>query len=188
MAVPDATFLVAMGRADARIHVKHDATRRPSTMPKIDPLTGQVGKSRKVLGCRKPPCLEAAHLARRSRTAQSRLAPDDPAHRRIMTQALGVVHVLVSGKPTEYRLPQHPNQIMATVLAGASVSEQLTRHRGQTECVVEFAVCQQSCIGRDHGAAKLEHQAPVEIEPGNVGIRFTRRVRHRRLARSRINC
>ena len=38
------------------------------------------------------------------------------------------------------------------------------RHRGQSECVVEFAMCQQSGIGRDHGAAKLQHQAAVEIE------------------------
>ena len=84
MAVPDAHLLLAMRRAHARIHVEHDATRRPSTVHKIDPLAGQVGKSRKVL-CRKPPCLEAAHLARRSRTALSRLAADDPAHRRIVT-------------------------------------------------------------------------------------------------------
>jgi hypothetical protein len=31
----------------------------------------------------------------------------------------------------------------------------------------EFAVCQQSRIGRDHGAAKLEYQAVVEIELEN---------------------
>jgi hypothetical protein len=29
----------------------------------------------------------------------------DPLHRGIMAQPLGVVDVLVSGKPTEYRLP-----------------------------------------------------------------------------------
>jgi hypothetical protein len=33
---------------------------------KVDPLAGQVSKSRKVLGCRKPLRLEAAHQARRS--------------------------------------------------------------------------------------------------------------------------
>ena len=50
MAVPDAILLFAMRRADARIHVEHDATGRPSTVHKIDPLAGQVGKSRKVRG------------------------------------------------------------------------------------------------------------------------------------------
>jgi hypothetical protein len=34
----------------------------------------------------------------------------------------------------------------------------------RSECVVEFAVRQQSRIGRDHGPTKLQHQAAVEIE------------------------
>src|SRR5262249_55030803 len=52
MAVPNTHLLFAVRRAHARIHVEHDATGRPSAVHKIDPLTGQVGKSRKVLGCR----------------------------------------------------------------------------------------------------------------------------------------
>jgi hypothetical protein len=105
-----------------------------------------------------------------------------------MTQALGVVHIFISGEPTEHRLPQHPDQIMAAILAGASVSEHLARHRGQTECVVEFAIGKQPSIRCHHGAAKLEHQAAVKIEPNNVGFRFTRRVHHDRLAQSTISC
>jgi hypothetical protein len=46
MAVPDAVLLLAMGRADARMHVDHDATGRPAGMHKVDPLAGQVSKSR----------------------------------------------------------------------------------------------------------------------------------------------
>lgn len=58
-------------------------------MHKIDPLAGQVGKSGKVLGI------------------LSRLAANNPAHpARIMTQALGVVHVLISSKAAKYRLAQ----------------------------------------------------------------------------------
>ena len=87
-----------------------------------------------------------------------------------MAQALGVVHILVSGKPPEHRLPQQPDQRMAAVLAGARVGQHLARHRAQTECVVEFAVGQQSGIGGDHGAAKLQHQAAVEIEPERTPI------------------
>ena len=188
MAVPDAHLLLAMRRAHARIHVEHDAARRPSTVHKVDPLAGQVGKSGEVLVCREPLRLEAAHLARRSRATLSRFAADDPAHRRIVAQTLGVVHILVSGKTTKHRLPQQTDQCMAAVLAGARVGEQLARHRGQPECVVEFAIGQQSRIGGDHGAAKLEHQAAVKIEPNSIRFRFTRRVRHDRLARSRISC
>ena len=62
MAVPDAVLLLTMGRANARIHVEHDAMGRPPTVHKIDPLAGQVGKSRKVLDCREPLRFEAPHL------------------------------------------------------------------------------------------------------------------------------
>jgi hypothetical protein len=44
MPVPDAQLLLAMGRAHARIHVEHDASRRAATVHKVDPLAraGQV--------------------------------------------------------------------------------------------------------------------------------------------------
>jgi hypothetical protein len=76
---------------------------------------------------------------------------------------------------------------MAAVFACARIGEHLARHHAQPKCVIEFAVRQQSRIGRDHGAAKLEHQATVKIEPKNVRFRFTRRVRHDRLAQSRVS-
>jgi hypothetical protein len=50
MAVPDAQFLFAVGRAHARIYVKRDASRRTAAVHKIDPLPRLVGKSREVLG------------------------------------------------------------------------------------------------------------------------------------------
>jgi hypothetical protein len=108
----------------------------------------------------------------------SRCPADNPAYRRIVAQALGVVHVLISSKAAEHRLPQQTDQRMAAVPAGSRISECLARHLGQAECIVEFAVCQQSRVGRDHGPTKLEHQAAVEIEPNNIRFRFTRRVCH----------
>jgi hypothetical protein len=68
---------------------------------KGDPLPRQVGKSSEVLGRRDPLRLEESHLTRRTRAVR-RFAADNPAHRRIVAQALGV-HILVSGKATEYR-------------------------------------------------------------------------------------
>jgi hypothetical protein len=35
--------------------------------------------------------------------------------------------------------------------AGSRITECLARHLSQAECIVEFAVCQQSRVGRDHG-------------------------------------
>jgi hypothetical protein len=61
---------------------------------------------------------------------------------------------------------------VSTILATACVGQNITRHLGQTEYVVEFAVCQQSPVGRDHGPTKLEHQAAVEIQPNSIRSRF----------------
>jgi hypothetical protein len=51
VAVPHAVLLLAMRRAHARIHVEQDAFRRTTTMYDIDPLAGQIGKSREVRRC-----------------------------------------------------------------------------------------------------------------------------------------
>jgi len=67
-----------------------------------------------------------------------------------VTQAL-----LVSGKATKYRLPEQPGQCVPTTLATACVGQNITRHLGQTERVVEFAISQQPSIGGHQGAAKL---------------------------------
>ena len=107
----------------------YDATGLPSAVHKVDPLARQVSKSRKVLGCREPLRLEATHLARRSRMAVRRFAADNPAHRRIMPQALGIVHVLVSGEAAEDRLPKQSGQCVPAILASACVDENIARHR-----------------------------------------------------------
>src|SRR5262245_28989605 len=108
---------------------------RAAAMHKVDPLAGQVGKSRKVLVCSKPLRLKAANLARRSRTAHDGFAADDPAHRRIVPQALGVIDILVSGKATEYRLPQQTNQRVAAVLSCAGIDEHPARHTALAQTV-----------------------------------------------------
>ena len=186
--VPDAHLLFAMGRADARIHVEHDASRRPAAMDAIDPLPGQIGECREVLLRRQPARLETPHLARRCRCARSRPAADDPAHRRIMAQAFGVVHVLISGKPPEHGLPQQPDERMSPILAGTRIGQHVARHRAEAQGIVEFAIGQQSGIGGDPRAMELKLQAAVEIEPEWTIDRFTRWVLHRGLVRSSLNC
>src|SRR3982074_3909344 len=102
-------------------------------MDGIDPLAGKIGERRKVLFRREPTRLEAAHLARRCRCPQSRLAANNPTHRGIMMQAFCVIHILVSGKSPEHRLSQHSDETMPSVLAGAHVSEYTARHRGKVD-------------------------------------------------------
>jgi hypothetical protein len=75
-------------------------------------------------------------------------------------------------------LAQHADEGVATVLACASVGEKLTGYWRQSERIVEFAIREQTGIGSHDGAAKLHHDAPIEIEPKNAVFGFTRRVRH----------
>ena len=68
------------------------------------------------------------------------LAADDPAHRRIMAQAFGVVHVLVSGEATENGLTQQTDKRMAAVLTGARIGERIACNHRQAEHIIEFAI------------------------------------------------
>jgi hypothetical protein len=69
---------------------------------------------------------------------------------------------------------------MASVFAGARIGERIGTRVGQAHGIVQLAVGQQAGIGGDRGAAKLQHQPAVKIEPQRLAARFTRRVRHRR--------
>jgi hypothetical protein len=79
-----------------------------------------------------------------------------------MAQPLGVVDILVSGQPSEHRLPQHADQRMAAVLAGAGIGEHVTGHRAEAQGIVEFAIGQQPGIGGDPRTMELELQAAGE--------------------------
>jgi hypothetical protein len=105
-----------------------------------------------------------------------------------MAKTFGVVHILLSGKPPEHGLPQHADQRITAVLAGASVGENLACHRAEAERVVEFPLREQAGVGGDHRTAKLERQSAVEIEPEGLANRFTHRVRHDKSLQISLTC
>src|SRR5665811_849474 len=109
-------------------------------MNAVDPLPGEIGEHDKVLITSEPLRLEAPHLTGGCSTVVGRPAADNPTHGRVPRQPVGVVHVLVSGKATEHRLPQHPDQIMPTVPARASISQILPRDYHQAEHVIQLAI------------------------------------------------
>ena len=100
VAVVGAALLLAVDRALARIHVEHDEFGRTPPMHAVDPLPGEIGECCEVLRTREPFRLEPPHLARRGRSFGNRSVADDPSHRRIPAQPLGVVHVLVASEPS----------------------------------------------------------------------------------------
>jgi len=85
MAVPDALLLLAVGWADAGVHVEDDLVDRAGGANAIDPTSGEISESAKVSGRCEPSRFEASHLAWRGCAALRRLPADDPAHRRILT-------------------------------------------------------------------------------------------------------
>jgi len=82
-----------------------------------------------------------------------------------VAQPVGVVHILVAGQPSEYRLAQQARQSVPTILAGARLSKRIGRRVGQIHRVIQLTVRQQPGIRGDCRAAKLQQQATVEIEP-----------------------
>jgi len=83
VAIVGAAFLLAVGRALARIHVEHDDPRRSPLVHLVDPLAGQIREGGKVLGPAQPVRLEPAHLAGRGGKPGDGPVPHRPAHRRI---------------------------------------------------------------------------------------------------------
>jgi hypothetical protein len=97
-------LLRAVGRAHAAVDIEHQRCSRPSCLDAVDPVPGQVGECSEVplLGHRAR--LEAAHLARGRGLLCHGTPTDDPSHRRIRSEAVGTVHVLVAGEAPEHRL------------------------------------------------------------------------------------
>jgi len=166
---------------DTRIDIEHDGPQRAVAMNVVDPLPGETDACGKVLVGRQSLGLEPPHLAGRGRVALDGLAADNPAHRGITSQPVGVVDVFISGKPTEHRLAQHADQATATVATRATVNQVLLGDGHQAERVIEFAIGQQAGIGGDTRTVKLQLEAAVEIGPQSIGLGFTHWLRHHRL-------
>ena len=172
VAVPDALFLFAMRRADARIHVEHDASWRTAAVNAVDPSTGEIGKCGEVFFGWPASASRSGPSGSAMQPALRRPAADDPAHRRIMPKPFGVVHVFIPGEAAEHGLTKHADQARAgrSCPCGrrpaprppfASVPE---RHRVRDT--------RADRVGRDHRAPELQLQAAVEIEPQSLVIRF----------------
>ena len=110
-------------------------------MNPVDPKPGQVGKGGEVLVLGQQLGLEAAHLAGR--------CADDPPHRRIARQPVGIVHVLISGETSIDGLTQQPDNVVPAVLARPAVSQDIARQGGEAKGIIEFPIGEQTGVRRD---------------------------------------
>jgi hypothetical protein len=83
---------------------------------------------------------------------------DDPAHRGIAPEAVGVVHVLVPSEAAEHGLAELGEQRVARVLPGARIVEPVGGELRQAERVVEFAEREQAGVRGDGGAVEFKLQ------------------------------
>ena len=132
-------ILIAVGRADRAVHIQHDVLQPVSVMKPVDPLSVQIGQRRLVLEQGQCLGLEPPHLGSRGRLRIDSSAADNLTHDRIKGLAVGVVHILVSGQPSEHRLPELPVKPMDRVLAASRVAQCCCCQIGQPERVIKLA-------------------------------------------------
>lgn len=106
MTVVCRALLAPIGLAHGAVHIQHDPLHGCPLPKAVYPFPGKAHQCGLVLGVREDLGLEPTHLAFRGCCMVDRAAPDHLAHGRIDGEPLGVVRVLVSGKPAEHRLSQ----------------------------------------------------------------------------------
>ena len=121
--------------------------------------------------------LEAPHLAGGDSSPGHGAIANNPAHYRITTQTLGVVHVLVAAKTTKDRLSEQSRHCVLAVLARERVNEFIADHAGQTKSIIEFAIGKQTSVRRDPGTVELQLQATVENQQQWTVLGFTFQIR-----------
>ncbi len=172
------SLLLAMGRADAAIHIEDDPCRRATVMHPVDPLRGKIGKCGEVSAAGQNLRLEAPHLTGRGGLFRDSMAADDPPHGRVEAESVGIVHVVVPAKASEDGLAELPDKTVTTVLPATGVRECVPGDLGQSDRIIQFPVRQQPSVGSDLGTVELQLESTVKIQPQNPVFRFTHRVSH----------
>ena len=84
-------------------------------MNPIDPNADKSARAARFSSFANSP-VSSAHLAGRCAAAFDRFAADDPPHRRIAPETVGVVHILVSGEASIDRLAKQTDDAMPPFL------------------------------------------------------------------------
>jgi hypothetical protein len=146
---PPKAIVLDMDSSVSPTHGEHDHLRPLLRMNSIDPNARQVREGSDVLVGRQQLGLEPPHLAGRCAAAFDRLAADNPPHRGIAPETVGVVHILVSGETSIDRLAKQTDDAMPAVLPRPAVGQDIARQCGQPQGIVEFTIGEQSGVGGD---------------------------------------
>jgi hypothetical protein len=134
-------------------------------MHSVDPGARQISQRGEIDFAGEPTGLETAHLAGRGSLTIQAGAIHNGAHRGIMGETIGVVHVFIPGKAAEHGLAKQARQRVPGVPASATLGQRGARQIGQPERVVQLTICKQSGVGSDTGPMEFQLQAAVEIDP-----------------------
>jgi hypothetical protein len=170
------SFLVAVCRADAAVHIEDNLCRRATVMHTVDPLPGKIGKRGEVFLGAQNLRLEAPHLTGRGSMFRDSMTADDPPHDRVEAESVGIVHIVVPTKASENGLAELPDKTMATVLPATGVREHVPGNLAQSDGIIEFSVRQQPSVGSDLGTVEFQLQPTVKTKPQNPCFPFTHRV------------
>ncbi len=136
------SFLVAVGRADATVHVENDLRRRAMAVHTVDPMPGKIGKRGEVFLGGQNLRLEASHLTGRGSLFRDSMAADDPPHDRVEAEPVGIVHVVVPAEAPENGLAELPDKTVATVLPTTGVRQYVPGNLGQSDRIPATATTQ----------------------------------------------
>ncbi len=147
MAVAGGTFLIApwVGLTKLSLSSTMDFGHLRFMHP-VDPDGGKIGDSGQVGVGGQQRRLEATHLANQSTSTRNRLTARGPAHRRVTSQAVGVIHILVPGETTTDGLANQTGDAVPAVPAGSAVGQNITGQCGQPEDFAEFTAGDQTGI------------------------------------------
>ena len=101
MPVPGRAFLRAVGRADRTVHVQRDPFGRLALVNPVDPLSRHISQRRAIVSRRQHLGLEPSHLACGRGLGINGPSSDHLPHHRIKRQTICIIHILISGQPTE---------------------------------------------------------------------------------------
>lgn len=121
----------------------------------------QISQCRAIVGRYKHLGLETPHPACRRRVAIHCPSADHLPHHRIKRQTICVIHILISGQPSENRLAQPTDQRVQTVVASSRAAQNSARNVVQARHLIQFPEQQQTADRSwSHGIPAAPRSAP----------------------------